>query len=328
MPVFQPLFGENKVIKPTMKRTTLVLALSAALVACEQSDDTKSEKPEDTQQVTEFKGEYDKTAYAIGVNFSTQMGQNFESLKEYGVEIDPQIVAQGIKDGFAGNAKLTDDEVAQEMDAFQTNLNTKMEEHQAKLEAEAQKEAEANLAAGDAFREEYAQKEGVKTTESGLMYRVIEDSGSEESPVAEDTVRVHYRGTFIDGKEFDSSYERKQPIDFPLRGVIPGWTEGVQLMNVGDKYEFVIKPDLAYGEMDRGSIPGNSTLVFEVELLEINPTEPVQPAEEPAIDEQLEEQVEDAAQELEQAAEATQETVEEAAQEVEEEVKEATGDDQ
>ena len=311
----------------TIKKTTLVLALSAALVACEQSGDEK-EDTATTQQAVEFKGEYDKAAYAIGVNFSKQMGQNFESLKEYGIEINPQIVAEGIKDGFAGNAQLTDEEVDEQMEAFQSNLNTKMEEHQAKLEAEAQQEAEANLAAGEAFRQEYAQKEGVETTESGLMYRVIEASGSEESPVAEDTVRVHYRGTFIDGKEFDSSYERKQPIDFPLRGVIPGWTEGVQLMNVGDKYEFVIKPELAYGEMDRGTIPGNSTLVFEVELLEINPTEPVPPAEEPAIDEQLEEQVEEAAQELEQAAEATQETVEEAAQEVEEEVKEAAGDDQ
>lgn len=314
----------------TMKKTTLVLALSAALVACEQSDDTKSEtaKLETAQQAVEFKAEYDKAAYAIGVNFSKQMGQNFESLKEYGIEINPQIVAEGIKDGFAGNAQLTDEEVDEQMEAFQNNLNTKMEEHQAKLEAEAQKEAEANLAAGKAFREEYAQKEGVQTTESGLMYRVIEASGNEESPKAEDTVRVHYRGTFIDGKEFDSSYARKQPIDFPLRGVIPGWTEGVQLMNVGDKYEFVIEPELAYGDMDRGTIPGNSTLVFEIELLDINPTEPVQPDEEPAIDEQLEEQVEEAAQELEQAAETTQETVEEAAQEVEEEVKEATGDDQ
>lgn len=315
-----------------MKKTTLALALSAVLIGCEQSNETQSEQTEETQKVAEFKGEYDKTAYAIGVNFSTQMGQNFESLKEYGVEIDPQIVAEGIKDGFAGNAQLTDEEVAEQMDAFQSDLNKKMEEHQAKLEAEAQQEAEANLATGKAFREEYAQKEAVTTTKSGLMYRVIEASGSEDSPAAEDTVRVHYRGTFIDGKEFDSSYERKQPIDFPLRGVIPGWTEGVQLMNVGDKYEFVIKPDLAYGEMDRGAIPGNSTLVFEVELLEINPTEPVQPAEEPAIDEQLEEQVEEAAQELEQAAEATEETVEEVAEEVEEEVeeevKEATGDDQ
>ena len=313
-----------------MKKTTLVLALSAALVACEQSSDTKSEtaKPETTQQAAEFKGEYDKAAYAIGVNFSKQMGQNFESLKEYGIEINPQIVADGIKDGFAGNAQLTDEEVDEQMEAFQNNLNTKMEEHQAKLEAEAQKEAEANLAAGEAFREEYAQKEGVQTTESGLMYRVIETSGNDQSPKAEDTVRVHYRGTFIDGKEFDSSYARKQPIDFPLRGVIPGWTEGVQLMNVGDKYEFVIEPELAYGDMDRGTIPGNSTLVFEIELLDINPTEPVQPDEEPAIDEQLEEQVEEAAQELEQAAETTQETVEEAAQEVEKEVKEATGDDQ
>jgi len=312
-----------------MKKTTLVLALSAALVACEQSED-KKESPlqsDATEQTAEFKGEYDKAAYAIGVNFSKQMGQNFESLKEYGVEIDPQIVAEGIKDGFAGNAKLSDEEVDAQMDAFQSNLNTKMEEHQAKLEAEAQQEAEANLAEGAAYREEYAQKEGVETTESGLMYRVIEASGSDQSPTAKDTVRVHYRGTFIDGKEFDSSYERKQPIDFPLGGVIPGWTEGVQLMNVGDKYEFVIKPELAYGEMDRGTIPGNSTLVFEVELLDINPTEPVA-VPEPTVEEQVEEQVEEVAQDVEKAAEATQETVEEAAQEVEEEVKEATGDDQ
>lgn len=292
----------------TIKKTTLVLALSAALVACEQSNDKEND-----QKASELTGEYDKAAYAIGVNFSKQMGQNFDSLKEYGIEINPQIVAEGIRDGFAGKARLNDEEVDEQMDTFQNDLNTKMEEYQAKLEAEAQEEAEANLAAGDAFREEYAAKEGVETTESGLMYRVLETSDSEESPKAEDTVRVHYRGTFIDGKEFDSSYERKQPIDFPLRGVIPGWTEGVQLMNVGDKYEFVIKPELAYGEMDRGTIPGNSTLVFEVELLEINPTEPAQVEEEPTIEEEIE---------------AAEEALEQAAEAVEEEVKEATGDDQ
>ena len=127
-----------------------------------------------------------------------------------------------------------------------------------------------NLAKGQAFLEENGQKDGVTTLESGLQYR-IEEAGDGPKPSASDTVTVHYKGTLIDGTEFDSSYGRGQPISFPLSGVIAGWTEGVQLMALGARYEFFIPPHLAYGERGAGGVIGaNETLIFTVELLKIN----------------------------------------------------------
>ena len=121
--------------------------------------------------------------------------------------------------------------------------------------------------AGKAFLEANGKKEGVTTTASGLQYKVIK-AGTGAHPKATDTVNVHYKGTFLDGKTFDSSYDRGQPISFPLNGVIAGWTEGVQLMPVGSTYEFYIPPNLAYGERGAsGAIPPNATLIFDVELL-------------------------------------------------------------
>ncbi len=129
------------------------------------------------------------------------------------------------------------------------------------------KPAEAKKA-GDDFRAEFEKQEGVVKTESGLLYKV-ETPAEGEKPKDTDTVQVHYKGTLIDGTQFDSSYDRGEPATFPLNRVIPGWTEGVQLMPVGSKFKFVIPPELAYGDQDTPSIPANSTLVFEVELLKI-----------------------------------------------------------
>jgi FKBP-type peptidyl-prolyl cis-trans isomerase FkpA len=130
--------------------------------------------------------------------------------------------------------------------------------------------AETELEKGEAFLKENAKKEGVKTTASGLQYKVLKE-GDGKSPKATDTVQVNYRGTLIDGKEFDSSYKRGEPAEFPLNRVIPGWTEGVQLMKEGAKYQFTIPSKLAYGERGTpgGPIPGNATLVFEIELLKV-----------------------------------------------------------
>jgi FKBP-type peptidyl-prolyl cis-trans isomerase len=130
--------------------------------------------------------------------------------------------------------------------------------------------ADPNSEKGEAFLAENAKKEGVKTTASGLQYKVLKE-GSGMSPQKTDTVAVHYRGTLLDGTEFDSSIKRGQPAEFPLNRVIPGWTEGVQLMKVGAKYQFTIPSKLAYGERGTpgGPIPPNSTLIFEVELLAI-----------------------------------------------------------
>ena len=130
--------------------------------------------------------------------------------------------------------------------------------------------AETDLEKGEAFLKENAKKEGVKTTASGLQYKVIKE-GEGKSPKATDTVKVNYEGKLIDGKIFDSSYKRGEPIEFPLNGVIPGWTEGVQLMKEGATYEFVIPSKLAYGERGApgGTIPPNATLIFKVELIQV-----------------------------------------------------------
>lgn len=310
----------------SIKKTAVVVALAGALAACDSGDKNTTKKAEEkgavateSKQQVEFKDMYEKAAYSMGVNFSRQMSKNFDSLKEYDVNIDKDLVVKGMRDGFAGNAQFNEEEVAANINEFQTALNAKMKERQEELAAEAKKKAEENLKKGQAFEAEYAKKEGVTQTESGLLYRVIEDAEGSESPTAEDAVRVHYRGTFIDGKEFDSSYKRNKPIDFNLGGVIPGWTEGLQYMTVGDKYEFVIPAELAYGENDRAQIPGNSTLIFEVELLEVNPEEPYK-----APEEVVEEKVEQAAEAVEETASEAAEAVKEGAEEVKEEVEEAT----
>lgn len=315
----------------SMKKTAVVLALTGALVACGSGDDkgeAKNAKAEESAAVKdspESNGLYEKAAYSMGVNFSKQMSKNFDSLQEYDITIDKDLVIQGMRDGFAGNSKFSEEEMMANISDFQAKLDEKMKQQQAEIAAKAKKEAEENLKKGQEFQAEYAKKEGVTTTDSGLMYRVVEDVSNAEDdahPTAEDAVRVHYRGTFIDGKEFDSSYKREKPIDFNLGGVIPGWTEGLQYMTVGDKYEFVIPADLAYGENDRGTIPGNSTLIFDVELLAINPEEPYK-----APEKSVSEKAEDAADAVEEAAGDAVDSVKEDAKELEEAAKkEVEGD--
>jgi FKBP-type peptidyl-prolyl cis-trans isomerase len=141
------------------------------------------------------------------------------------------------------------------------------------MAAKKAKEAAENLAVGTAFLEENKAKEGVKVTPSGLQYKVIQE-GTGNTPTADDRVKTHYRGTLIDGTEFDSSYKRNRPAEFPVKGVIKGWTEALQLMKEGGKWELYIPANLAYGERGRPNIPANSTLIFEIELLEIDKPDP------------------------------------------------------
>ncbi len=143
-------------------------------------------------------------------------------------------------------------------------------EQQAKTQAKTQAKSAENKAKGAAFLAENKKKEGVFTTPTGLQYKIIKQ-GNEEHPKATDVVKVHYHGTLIDGTVFDSSVQRNEPATFPLNRVIPGWTEGVQLMTKGSKYIFYIPSNLAYGDREAGAISPGSTLIFEVELLEINP---------------------------------------------------------
>lgn len=204
---------------------------------------------------TELKTDEQKLGYIIGMDIG-------KSLKQQGTDVDLDTMIEAIRATYNGEAlALTDDEAAAIRKEY-------VEKRQAEQAAEAKAVGDSNLAEGLKFLAENKTKEGVITTESGLQYKVI-TMGDGAKPNAENTVKVHYRGTLLDGTEFDSSYARNEPISFGLNRVIPGWTEGVQLMPVGSKFMFYIAPNLAYGENGGGPIPPNSTLIFEVELLDI-----------------------------------------------------------
>jgi FKBP-type peptidyl-prolyl cis-trans isomerase FklB len=198
----------------------------------------------------------EKTSYALGV----EVGSN---LKRQGIDLDAALIAKGLQDALTdGTMLLTEAEVHETVQVFQRELMAKQQEAQKSVSAKAKAEGEAFLAAN-------ATKEGVVTLPSGLQYKVI-TPGSGASPKASDTVTVHYRGRLIDGTEFDSSYKRNEPTSFPVGGVIPGWTEALQLMKVGAKWELYIPAKIAYGDRGAGGvIPPGATLIFEVELLSI-----------------------------------------------------------
>jgi FKBP-type peptidyl-prolyl cis-trans isomerase FklB len=221
-----------------------ILIISASLLALPLFGQEKS---------PQLKDQKDKVSYSIGMN----IGANLSRQK---VDINPDLLAAGIKDAIAGKPQLTQDQVKEVMAQFEKDMEQK------------QKAAgEKNKAEGAKFLEENKKKEGVKTTASGLEYKVIKE-GEGPQPKATDMVTVNYRGTLIDGTEFDSSYKRGQPATFPLNGVIKGWTEGLQLMKKGGKYQFFVPSNLAYGERSvGGDIAANATLIFEVELLDVKP---------------------------------------------------------
>jgi len=200
-----------------------------------------------------------KASYALGMNVGT--GMRKQGLAD---AVDSALVARGLRDALSGSkTAMTEDE----MKAAVQQLGT---EFRAAQEAKAKEAGAANRKEGEAFLTANKSKEGVKTLPSGLQYKVLTE-GSGPKPTANDTVTVNYRGTLIDGKEFDSSYKRGQPASFPVTGVIKGWTEALQLMPVGSKWQLFIPPDLAYGDSPRpgGDIAPGDTLIFEVELLSI-----------------------------------------------------------
>ena len=225
-----------------MKR--FIIIVSASLLALPLFGQDKS---------PQLKDQKDKVSYAIGMN----IGLNLSRQK---VDINPDVLAAGIKDALAGKPQLTQDQVKDIMTQFEKDMEQKQKAS-----------GEKNKADGAKFLEENKKKPGVKATASGLQYKV-EKEGTGPQPKATDMVTVNYRGTLIDGTEFDSSYKRGQPATFPLNGVIKGWTEGLQLMKPGSKYQFFVPSNLAYGERSVGpDIAANATLIFEVELLELKP---------------------------------------------------------
>jgi FKBP-type peptidyl-prolyl cis-trans isomerase FkpA len=254
-------------------KVSLLAAAVAFTVGCE-------DKPEPVVQVQEkvqeevvekvaFENDAEKAAYAIGASFSTQIKAGVAKQAEFGLEtLDTEAIIAGVTDSLRGNSKLTEEEVVATVNAYGKQV-------QAAAETKMKEEGEKMAAQAAVFLTENAKAEGVTVTDSGLQYSVI-TAAEGPKPQAEDTVTVHYVGTLVDGTEFDSSISRGEPAKFPLNRVIPGWTEGVQLMSVGEKYKFVIPAELAYGEQGAGSIPPGATLIFEVELLDLEaPKAPV-----------------------------------------------------
>ncbi|MGA9544154.1 MAG: FKBP-type peptidyl-prolyl cis-trans isomerase [Candidatus Sulfotelmatobacter sp.] len=207
-----------------------------------------------------LKTEKDKFSYALGMNQAKRMS---EGLKKQSVPFDSAIFLRGMRDGFAGGKTLLTDEEAQ---AVMTEMQKQMHEQQ---QAKMEQAAAVNKKEGDAFLAANKGKEGVVTLPSGLQYKIL-TAGTGTKPTTGDSVVCNYRGTLINGTEFDSSYKRGQPATFPVTGVIKGWTEALQLMPVGSKWQLFIPADLAYGDRGAGADIGpGSTLIFEIELLSI-----------------------------------------------------------
>jgi FKBP-type peptidyl-prolyl cis-trans isomerase FklB len=214
--------------------------------------------------VLTLKTQKDKASYAIGLNIGKSMHKD-------SVDVDTSILLRGLKDGLAGSKPLlTDDEARAAMVTLQTDLRKKQEE---KILVQ----GEANKKEGEAFLAENKTKDGVVTLPSGLQYKILKE-GTGPKPTAADTVVCNYKGTLLDNTEFDSSYKRGQPATFPVGGVIKGWTEALQLMPVGSKWQLFIPSELGYGARGGpgGGIGPNATLVFEVELMSIQPKAEVQ----------------------------------------------------
>ncbi|MEI6752458.1 MAG: FKBP-type peptidyl-prolyl cis-trans isomerase [Paludibacter sp.] len=241
-----------------MKKTILILAAVSMVFASADAQLFKAKAKKGavvTEPVKVFTSDVDSMSYALGINVGTDFSKNLKGIPGGKSNID--LIIKGFTTAMKGDSALMKPEVATEY--FKNYIG--------KAQA---KDTELKKAAGEKFLAENKTKEGVKTTASGLQYQVLVAKDGPK-PAATDTVKVHYTGTLVDGTKFDSSIDRGEPVSFPLNQVIPGWTEGVQLMSVGSKFKFVIPYNLGYGEKGSGPIPAFSTLIFEVELLDIKP---------------------------------------------------------
>ncbi|MCA1794414.1 MAG: FKBP-type peptidyl-prolyl cis-trans isomerase [Desulfobacteraceae bacterium] len=235
----------------TLKKNLCAIVLAAAIIALPAmvcADDNKAEPALHKADVD------DRISYAIGYDLTNRLKDSFT--------INPDLFLKGMTDSLAGETSMTPEKMQETLAEFQAMAQQKQMEAQGK-------KAAANKADGEAFLDENKTKEGVTTLASGLQYKVI-TPGTGQSPDLNDKVKCHYRGSLINGREFDSSYQRNEPAVFPVNGVIKGWTEALQLMKVGAKWMLYVPADLAYGDQGAGNViePG-STLIFEVELLEI-----------------------------------------------------------
>ncbi|EEV24749.1 putative FKBP-type peptidyl-prolyl cis-trans isomerase [Actinobacillus minor 202] len=206
----------------------------------------------------------DDSSYAIGVLMGKNIEGVIESQKDIFTYNQDKIIA-GVQDTLKKSGKLTDEDLQKQLKSLDSYLSSQEE----KITAEKNK---ATVAEGEKFRADYAKKDGVKKTTSGLLYK-IEKAGEGASPAKSDIVKVHYKGTLPNGTTFDSSYDRGEPIEFQLDQLIPGWIEAIPMLKKGGKMEIVLPPELGYGNRQAGKIPANSTLKFEIELLDFKPAD-------------------------------------------------------
>lgn len=236
--------------------SAVLMLLLVTIDASAQKKKDKAKEPAQAPQTLSLKTKVDSISYIIGHD----IGNNLKSSE---IIINQEVFNAAVKNGYEGNDSLLSPEVTEQvMMKFQQEMMAKREE-------KANQDATFEKAKGLAFLQENKTKPGITELPSGLQYKVITE-GTGPVPAATDTVEVHYTGKLIDGTVFDSSVQRGETIKFPVNGVIPGWTEGLQLMKQGSKYELYIPSTLAYGDRNVGPIPGGSTLIFEVELISID----------------------------------------------------------
>lgn len=251
----------NKVLVPKLLAVAL---LSSMALAC-ANNGNQTEQSSSTATVTEQSSELEKVGYSIGYMMA-------EGNKEMVDDLNLDTFELGFRDAYNGkDAALTQEQMQEVVMSYQERKQKEMMEKM-------QKAAVTNKEEGEKYLAENAKKEGVKTTDSGLQYKVIKE-GTGKSPSASDMVKINYEGKLIDGTIFDSSYDRGEPVIFPVQGMIPGFSEGLELMKEGGEYELYIPADLAYGETGNPGIDPNSTLIFKVEMIEVNPAMPEQPAQ-------------------------------------------------
>ncbi|QIZ75683.1 FKBP-type peptidyl-prolyl cis-trans isomerase [Ferrimonas lipolytica] len=256
-------------------QTIFKVSLLTAAIALTGCQDGKTEEVAATAApaAIQFETEEQKVAYAIGSSIGQNVVQNIETITAQQAEmdkpLDADLIRQGIKDTMAANTQMGEEQITEVLQKFQTDMQTAMQAKQEEMQKLAAEQAEAEKAEGPKWLAEVAKTEGAILTDSGLVLIQLRAADGAK-PTAADTVEVHYRGTTRDGNQFDSSYDRGETIQFPLSGVIKGWTEGLQLMEVGSKYELYIPSELGYGARGAGAdIPPHAALKFEIELVSI-----------------------------------------------------------
>ncbi len=263
----------------TIKIATMA-SLALVLSAC--NEPAQEAKP----AALDLTDENTKVSYAIGVSAGSGMARNLETLEGTDITVDVDLIVRGFAEGINKDSQMDEPTLQQVMGDFRNKVNTAMQEERKRQQEELERKAEENKTKSVEYLEANKKKEGFVVTESGLQYKVLV-AGEGKKPSKKDRVKVHYKGTLIDGEQFDSSYDRGQPAQFGVTQVIKGWTEALQLMSEGSKWQLVIPSELAYGPTSRPKIPGNSVLVFDVELLEVLEEQPkpaAKPAAKPADD--------------------------------------------